>query len=362
MASAQIYSSINMLDASVWYGTVVAATASVIQIVGGRNQTNYYGNFSYDGTGRVYGTLTGTTEIENGKIVATTTGLSVDATFAQYYIQSNNLQPFFQAAAAGDDQFYINSIGTHIINGYGGYNTVYEQGTYSSYTFQWPGAFLINGGGESDTLYGISGVYFKDGFYDLRSGMFSPSTPSVGFAAQDMTAGHQITSAPIVYSGPVAGLQKEFISVSSDNLNVSVSSANWFIHTGSGDDAINVSGGTNVLDGGTGSNFLVGGNGLDTFYVDDRNATTDIWSTVVGFHSGDATTLWGVTANDFNLAWIDGQGATGYIGLTLHASAANKPNASLTLTGYSQADLTNGRISVSFGNVVGNNYMYVHGN
>ena len=289
--------------------------------------------------------------------------MNVDATYAQHYIQSNNLQPFLQAALAGDDQFYLDSVGTHLINGYGGYNTVYEQGTFASYTCKSAGGeLLISGGGESDFLYGISGVYFKDGFYDFRNGMFSPPTPSVGFAAQDMTAGHQITNGPTVYSGPVAGLQKEFINVTSDNLNVSVSSANWFIHTGSGNDAINVSGGTNVLDGGTGSNFLVGGNGLDTFYVDDRNATTDIWSTVVGFHSGDATTLWGVTASDFNLAWIDGQGATGYTGLTLHASAANKPNASLTLTGYSQTDLTNGRLSVSFGNVVGNNYMYVHGN
>jgi len=175
------------------------------------------------------------------------------------------------------------------------------------------------------------------------------------------------TSVPVVanhYKGPVADLQGEYINISSDNLNVNVTAPNWFIHTGSGMDAIAVSSGTNVLDGGTGSNFLVGGSGTDTFFVDDRGASADIWSTVVGFHQGDAATIWGVTPQDFNLAWVDGQGAAGYTGLTLHATAASAPTASLTLAGYTQADLTNGRLTVQFGTdaASGSAYMYIHGN
>ena len=42
------------------------------------------------------------------------------------------------------------------------------------------------------------------------------------------------------------------------------------------------------------SNFLVGGvlinHTIDTFFVDDRGPTSDIWSTVDNFHSGDAAT------------------------------------------------------------------------
>jgi Ca2+-binding RTX toxin-like protein len=134
--------------------------------------------------------------------------------------------------------------------------------------------------------------------------------------------------------------------------------------SGSGNDAIAANGGTNVLDGGTGSNFLVGGSGTDTFFVDDRGPTADIWSTVNGFHTGDAATIWGVTPNDFNLNWVDGQGAAGFTGLTLHATATGKPTASLTLAGYTTADLTNGRLSMSFGTdpASGSAYMYVHGN
>jgi Ca2+-binding RTX toxin-like protein len=136
------------------------------------------------------------------------------------------------------------------------------------------------------------------------------------------------------------------------------------MHSGSGEDALQALAGTNVLDGGIGSNFLVGGSGNDTFFVDDRTAPADIWSTVVGFHAGDAATIWGVTAQDFELGWYNNQGALGYTGVTLHATAPGKPIASLTLAGYSMADLQNGRLDVSFGSdpSSGSSYMYVHGN
>jgi Ca2+-binding RTX toxin-like protein len=100
----------------------------------------------------------------------------------------------------------------------------------------------------------------------------------------------------------------------------------WFIHTGSGDDAISVNSGTNVLDGGAGSNFLVGGTGNDTFFVDDRAARIDIWSTLVNFNVGDAATMWGVSPN-FAINWQDNQGTAGSTGLTLHATTPGMPTA-----------------------------------
>ncbi len=72
----------------------------------------------------------------------------------------------------------------------------------------------------------------------------------------------------------------QFIDITTDNLNITANVPNSFIHSGAGEDAIDVSkaNGTNVLDGGTSSNFLVGGSGTDTFFVDDRNPSADIWS------------------------------------------------------------------------------------
>ena len=87
----------------------------------------------------------------------------------------------------------------------------------------------------------------------------------------------------------------------------------------------------------------------------------DIWNTVSKFHSGDAVTLWGISPSANVLSWSDGGGAAGYTGLTLHASAAGRPTASITLAGFTQADLTNGRLSTSFGHdaVSNSDYLYL---
>lgn len=219
--------------------------------------------------------------------------------------------------------------------------------------------------GDSGGL-GPQGPQGAQGAQGPQGSTVTPQGSSDHFQVIDQSAGGQAGAQGSTYSGPVAGLQFEFISSSTGNVAVTSLVANVFIRTGIGMDAIDVhvTGGTNVLDGGTGSNFLVGGTGSgsqDTFFVDARNATADIWSTVANFHAGDAATLFGITQQDYSLQWVDNQGASGYTGLTLHATAAGKPTASLTLAGYSTADLTNGRLSTSFGTVGGSAYLYIHG-
>ena len=162
------------------------------------------------------------------------------------------------------------------------------------------------------------------------------------------------------YTGPVGSLQQQYINITPDSLNITASTPNWFIHSGGGEDAIAVSSGSNVLDGGSGSNFLTGGSGTDTFFVDARGATATIWSTVVNFHAADAVTLWGVSQAGFQISWADGAGAVGATGLTLTAQAVGKPEALLTLSGFSQADLTSGRLAVSFGTDAGSGSAYMN--
>ena len=175
------------------------------------------------------------------------------------------------------------------------------------------------------------------------------------------------------YNGPVATLQNQFIDITADNVNITATKPNNFIHTGSGSDAIDLSlfegtgSGTNVVDGG-GSNYVVAskfGNSIDIFFIDQRAATADTWTTVANFHKGDAVTIYGVTPSTFALDWEDNQGAAGSTGLTLHAIAAGKPIASLTLANdyfkYTKADLSSGRLAVSFGNdpASGSSYLYI---
>jgi hypothetical protein len=225
--------------------------------------------------------------------------------------------------------------------------------------------------GVNDTLVipysaGLEHVLSQTDALELNVLGFDVNTlPTTSFSVLDTTTNVPLQSNGTQYSGPVAGLQWEYIYTGSDNLNVAANVPDGFIHTGSGEDAINVSsaGGNNVLDGSTGSNFLVGGSGDDTFFVDDRAPSADVWSTVSNFHAGDAATIFGVTQSGFGTSWVDGQGATGYTGLTLHVTAAGLPTASLTLAGFSTADLTNGRISTSWGTESdGTPYLYVHDN
>ncbi|MEA2775425.1 MAG: mannan endo,4-beta-mannosidase, partial [Acetobacteraceae bacterium] len=184
------------------------------------------------------------------------------------------------------------------------------------------------------------------------------------FTVTDTTTKGTSASAGHSYSGPVAGIQYDYITTTSDSLALTTRSPNWFIHTGSGDDAIDVStgSGSNVLDGSTGSNFLVGGSGSDTFFLDDRGPTADLWSTVVGFHSGDNATIWGITPASSEVSTHDNQGAPGYTGVDFGFTSSGLPNANLTLAGFSSADLSNGRLTVSYGTTPDSSFMLIHAN
>ncbi|HBK06983.1 MAG TPA: hypothetical protein DDZ81_14245 [Acetobacteraceae bacterium] len=178
----------------------------------------------------------------------------------------------------------------------------------------------------------------------------------------DTTTSQPVLAAGLPYIGPVAGLQQQYLNTGSDNLNVTATTPNWFILAGSGQDAVSVASGANVLDGGAGSNFLTGGTGTDTFFLDDRAPAAVTWSTINNLNAADNVTLWGITQADFSLNWLNSAGAAGYTGLTLTAVAAGKPEAILTLAGFSQADLGNGRLTVAYGTdaASGSAYMNIH--
>ena len=152
-------------------------------------------------------------------------------------------------------------------------------------------------------------------------------------------------SAGVPYSGPLTGLSDDIILAASDNINVVAEEPNVFIRTDRGDDVIDVSkvGGNNVLDGGTGGNLLIGGSGKDSFYLNERNQTNTTWSTIMGFHSGDTATVFGVSPEDFAIKQMDGAQ-----GLTFSFAGGANPAANLTIAGFSTADIANGKLNVSF--------------
>ena len=190
----------------------------------------------------------------------------------------------------------------------------------------------------------------------------APPPPAVSFGITNTTTGVSSSVSGERYVGPVAGVDTDYITVTPDNLAIAAVTPNVFIHTGGGQDAIRALGGRNVLDGGTGSNFLTAGTGTDTFFVDARNAPSDTWSTVVGAKAGDDVTVFGITPDTFAVSWVDGQGATGSLGLTMHATSASHPQASFTLAGFSTADLASGKVSTAFGANGNEPYLNLHVN
>ena len=60
-----------------------------------------------------------------------------------------------------------------------------------------------------------------------------------------------MTAAEVPYTGPVGGLEQQYINITTDSLNITATTPNWFIVSG-GEVAIAVTSGTNVLDAGTG--------------------------------------------------------------------------------------------------------------
>ena len=163
MASFVLSASYDMHQATTTYGMVSAADASHIEIDSGREAFTYYGNFTYDAFGNVYGTWTGYTDTLGGVVLAQGTGLNVSASLAQQYINNNQLQPLFQLGLSGNDQFTVQP-GIHVIDGYGGYNTVMEPLPKSTYTISSTSSYiLITSAVSSDTLYNIQKVIFADG-------------------------------------------------------------------------------------------------------------------------------------------------------------------------------------------------------
>lgn len=218
---------------------------------------------------------------------------------------------------------------------------------------------------ESDETFALN-VYAEPGgkqFTPLTvTAIIQADDPIIGVSVSNGTTGEFINASPAFYNGPVAEVEKEFVTSTVQNINVNLTSDSWFVRTGAGMDAIQAYDGSNVLDGGAGSNFLTGGVGIDAFFIDARDLIGPIWSTVSNLGSGEGTTLWGIDESRFAVTWLENLGATGFKGLTLQATGQGPTTAAVTFAGYTSADLANGKLVVTFGNepVSGSNYMYVY--
>ncbi|MBS0644872.1 MAG: hypothetical protein JSS43_33810 [Proteobacteria bacterium] len=201
----------------------------------------------------------------------------------------------------------------------------------------------------------------------------SEPPPSVNnYKIEDQTTGQTTFQPGQPYAGPVQGLTSEFVFPTTDQVTVTGQIPNVFIQVGALGQpnptiaGINVShaNGNNVLDSYANSSFLTDGSGIDQNYVDARGLTQNAWDSVINFHAGDNVTIWGITEAGFDLNWIgDTQGAPGSTGLTgVFVPKAGGNDVGITLAGYSTADLSNGRLTVSYNTIDGTPYASIHAN
>jgi hypothetical protein len=314
------------------------------------------------------GTITGTGSIE----VDGASGLELGSATAEQI--AVNVAPADTATIILDDPVSFTG-GLNLVNADSHVNLFFKNQTPTGATFDNTNQTLVitDAGGTIDTIpFASNGtVSFSTptstlaGYGEVSIGDAAPAN----FTVFDTTTNTTTTAAGDAYNGPVAGLQHQFTSLSTDSLNITSVVPNAFIHTGSGDDGIDVShaNGANILDGGTGSTFMTGGTGNDIFYMDARETSAaPVFSSILNFHSGDNATVWGVNATDFKMLTLNNQGASGYTGLDLVFSAPGHIDTSFVLTGYTSADLTNGKLSMSYGTtpdapgVPGSQYFTVH--
>ena len=105
-----------------------------------------------------------------------------------------------------------------------------------------------------------------------------------------------------------------------------------------------------------------GGTGLDTFFIDDRTPPQDIFSTIANFHGGDSVSVFGITQAGFAIKPGDNV-LPSAPGLDFAITAPGAKNANFNIPGYKVADLSNGRLTQTFGKTSdGTDFMMIHAN
>ena len=245
--------------------------------------------------------------------------------------------------------------GANTIDGGGGSNTAILIGARADYQLGLGQAGItVNSrdGATQDTLTRIQSLSFADAKGDLTAAL-----------SGSIIAGNTGTQFGQAYAGPVSTLQWQFLADTPQDLTIASALPNVFLHGGTGSDALVAKGGSNVLDGGAGSNWLVGADGSDgghdTFFIDNLSSATPQteWDTLVGFHPGDALTLWGFNAATDTYRWTDGSGAAGYTGATIEVDRAG--SAAVTLATFAGLSEAGGGFATSVGQVGGTSYLAV---
>ena len=154
--------SIDMLNTSVFFGTVSSYSSTQISIVAGAYTAQYLGNFTYDNWGNVFGQLNGYVFKISGVVQYTVSEMNTDAYQAFADVQSGNISALYVRALSGADSF-VGSDQADSLLGFAGRDLLNGNG----------GDDVLRGGIDADRLiggFGNDSLLGEDGFDRLAGG------------------------------------------------------------------------------------------------------------------------------------------------------------------------------------------------
>ena len=240
---------------------------------------------------------------------------------------------------SGDNQF-TGGAGDDTMDGGTGNDTASFSGSQGQYRFGVRDAALtLSGPDGRDHLVNVEFVKFGTAA-TISMASLKSTTADQGLVLVNRN-GSDSYELPDLYTGPVAGLQNQFLGSGQKEIVLGTDKADAINALG-GDDAVDGGAGNDVIDGGLGSNFLTGGAGLDQFFLDGRGAATgNTWSTITDWQAGETLTIFGYKPGISALLRLASDGTAGFKGATLHADLDGNGliDTSITWAGITQAQL-----------------------
>jgi Ca2+-binding RTX toxin-like protein len=311
MALVELYVPADMTGLVTWYGQVVQATSTQIVIASWPYQQNYYGSFSYDLYGNVYGTLLATEAFAFGQMTYRVTQIYRDAYTVTSLINSGNATGAAQYVLSGADTI-LGSAGADVLLGHDG-NDHIRGGGDNDTLLGGAGDDLLNGGAGRDVLSGQAGndVYIVTPGDTILE--FAGGGRDTVKSAGNCTLPAETEVLVLTGASGARGIGNELANVIIGN-----GAANLLSGLG-GRDVMSGGGGPDTLRGGAGADKLTGGTGADVFLF---AALSERGDTITDFSPVDDTIQ--VRAASFGGGLTAGMdlGATGRFALGATATAA----------------------------------------
>lgn len=278
MARVDVRTQLDMLDTGVWYGAVTSYSSQHITITAGLESGTYFGSFTYDYYGNVFGRLTGYETRYSGNLEVRVSGLNLDAYWVMRQLDWGDAEAIYEVGLSGADLFF-GAAAADAMRGYAGNDQLFGGG----------GNDYLLGDFGNDRLQGDGGNDWLDGGADIDTAVYAGTLAArvdLALTGQQNT-GHGLDR--------LVGIENVISGSGADVLRGNAV-ANTLIGQ-AGNDQLFGAAGNDRLQGDAGNDRLDGGLGIDAaVYAGTIVATVNLalataqntghgWDTLIGIEN-----------------------------------------------------------------------------